>query len=505
MTAEEFLVENAGNLTDAEYNAAMSDLESLDRASWVAKYSPLMQEKAARWNEVDDVKKSKPLPTRISEAFGKDKFAPGKAYLEDVYATDFADVPREQFDEALNKMRDYYNQFVSEQEKEAGRIRRQKEVKDWGLVKQALTSDYEKQRYIDDPEAALFGEEAPSIGSAENTRWGSMADLGLGAAGAAADALPGWGSLAGPVIRVGRDVGHRVTDSPYQKSSEDIVKDAIADMALTASTAWMPNFRREKRMVENALPEAMGRRMKLNREAENIHKGVELLNKVVNGDLSALEKEFGPEKLNRYFRETVQELPDSYLKQDLLPLVNQTNIDWNLAKAIVNDYKVKHLLAAAPNGSDAVHAILDQNMPFPKASDKVIVGKDGKLRYFETPDTYDKLTMDIYNAKPLPPLQQKLMKPATALNEVLRGDVGGAAIQLTKTATGARSPKKAERVRTVEDQMAINRIKAQEERFWEAGFKPNKVEGDPLWEAYSEWDENRKRKDAIKQSLLRGK
>ena len=36
MTAEEFLVENAGNLTDAEYNAAMSDLESLDRASWVA-------------------------------------------------------------------------------------------------------------------------------------------------------------------------------------------------------------------------------------------------------------------------------------------------------------------------------------------------------------------------------------------------------------------------------------------------------------------------------------
>ena len=305
MTAEEFLVENAGNLTDAEYNAAMSDLESLDRASWVAKYSPLMQEKAARWNEVDDVKKSKPLPTRISEAFGKDKFAPGKAYLEDVYATDFADVPREQFDEALNKMRDYYNQFVSEQENEAGRIRRQKEVKDWGLVKQALTSDYEKQRYIDDPEAALFGEEAPSIGSAENTRWGSMADLGLGAAGAAADALPGWGSLAGPVIRFGRDVGHRVTNSPYQKSAEDIAKDALADVALTASTAWMPNFRREKRMVENALPDAMGRQMKLARESENIQKGVELLDKVVNADVE-LEKQFGSKTLNHYFRETVQ-------------------------------------------------------------------------------------------------------------------------------------------------------------------------------------------------------
>ena len=511
MTAEEFLVENAGNLTDAEYNAAMSDLESLDRASWVAKYSPLMQEKAARWNEVDDVKKSKPLPTRISEAFGKDKFAPGKAYLEDVYATDFADVPREQFDEALTKMRDYYNQFVSEQEKEAGRIRRQREVKDWGLVKQALTSDYEKQRYIDDPEAALFGEEAPSIGSAENTRWGSMADLGLGAAGAAADALPGWGSLAGPAIRVGRDVGHRVTDSPYQKSNEDIIKDALVDASLTAATAWMPNFRREKRMVENALPEAMGQHMKLARESENIQKGVELLDKVVNGDLVDLEKQYGPQMLNKYFRETVQELPDSYIKQDLLPLVNQPNIDWARAQAIVNDYKAKNLLAMAPNGYDAVHAIVDNNLPFPKQAvsidnaENLIVGKNGKLKGVVYPDKYDQLTMDIYNAKPLTPLQQKLMKPATALNEVLRGDVGGAALQVGKTATGARSPKKAERVRTVEDQMAINRIKEQEARFWEAGFKPNKVEGDPLWEAYQEWDENRKRKDAIKQSLLRGK
>ena len=503
MTIEEFLDQNAYNLTAEEYNQALTDYQNMDTQQWVKTYAPMMQSKAAGWSELDAVK-VKDLPTRLAAAFGDVGFNPGKEYLAEVKERDFSDVSDKQFNEGLKKMRDYYDQFVSEQEKEAGRIRRQKEVKDWGLVKQALTSDYEKQRYIDDPEAALFGEEAPSLGSAENTRWGSMADLGLGAAGAAADALPGWGSMAGPVIRVGRDIGHRVTNSPYQKSAEDIAKDAFADLALTASTAWMPNFRKEKRMVENALPEAMGNQMRLARESENIQKGVELLNKVVNGN-TELEKQFSPEMLNRYFRETVQELPDSYLKQDLLPLVNQSNIDWARAKAIVNDYKAKNLLAMAPNGYDAVHAIVDNNLPFPKASDKVIVGKDGKLRYFETPNTYDKLTMDIYNAKPLSPLQQKLMKPATALNEVLRGDVGGAALQVGKTATGARSPKKAERVRTVEDQMAINRIKAQEERFWEAGFKPNKVEGDPLWEAYAEWEENRKKKDAIKQSLLRGK
>lgn len=509
MTIEEFLDQNAYNLTAEEYNKALTDYQNMDTQQWVKTYAPMMQDKASGWSELDAVK-VKDLPTRLTAAFGDVGFKPGKEYLAEVRERDFGDVSDKQFNEGLKKMREYYDQFVSEQDKEAGRNRRRKEVKDWGILRSALSSDYEKQRYIDDPEAALFGEEAPSIGSAENTRWGSMADLGLGAAGAAADALPGWGSLAGPVIRVGRDVGHRVTDSPYQKSSEDIVKDALADVALTASTAWMPNFRREKRMVENALPEAMGRQMKLARESENIQKGVELLDKVVNADVE-LEKQLGSKTLNQYFRETVQELPDSYLKQDLMPLVTQPNIDWARAQAIVNDYKAKNLLAMAPNGYDAVHAIVDNNLPFPQQAvsidqaDRVIVGKNGKLTGVAYPNTYDKLTMDIYNAKPLPPLQQKLMKPATALNEVLRGDVGGAAIQLTKTATGARSPKKAERVRTVEDQMAINRIKAQEERFWEAGFKPNKVEGDPLWEAYVEWDENRKRKDAIKQSLLRGK
>ena len=510
MTIEEFLDENAYNLSREEYNAALKDYQSMDTRSWVEKYSPLMQEKAAGWNEVDEVKKSKPLPTRISDAFANDKFAPGKAYLEDVYEKDFSDVPRKQFDEALSKMREYYNQYVDEREKEAGRIRRQKEVKNWGLVKSALTSDYEKQRYIDDPQAALFGAEAPQIGDAPETRWGSMADLGLGVAGAAGDAVPGWGSMAGPAVRVIRDVGHKVTDSPYQKEWSDIGKDAIVDASLTASTAWLPNFRREKRMLEGALPEAMEQNMKLNRETENIFKGVSVLDKVVNSG-TELEKKFGADKLNQFFRETVNDLPDSYLKRELAPLLNDVNIDWAKAQAIVNNYKAKSLIAMAPNGQEAVHAIVDNNLPFPAQSvsinkaDNILVGKDGNMKGIVYPDKYDQYTMDLYNAKKLSPLEQKLMKPATALNDVLRGDVGGALIQESKTVTGARSPKQAKRVRTVEDQMAINRIKAQEERFWEAGFKPNKVEGDPLWEAYAEWEEENKKKDAIKQSLLRGK
>ena len=190
MTIEEFLDQNAYNLTAEEYNQALTDYQNMDTQQWVKTYAPMMQSKAAGWSELDAVK-VKDLPTRLAAAFGDVGFNPGKEYLAEVKERDFSDVSDKQFNEGLKKMRDYYDQFVSEQEKEAGRIRRQKEVKDWGLVKQALTSDYEKQRYIDDPEAALFGEEAPSLGSAENTRWGSMADLGLGAAGAASR-CPSW-------------------------------------------------------------------------------------------------------------------------------------------------------------------------------------------------------------------------------------------------------------------------------------------------------------------------
>lgn len=513
MTAEEFLVENAGNLTDAEYNAAMSDLESLDRASWVAKYSPLMQEKAARWNEVDDVRKSKPLPARISEAFGKDKFAPGKAYLEDVYATDFADVPREQFDMALKKMRDYYDQFTAEQEKEAGRLRRQKEVKDWGLVKQALTSDYEKQRYIDDPEAALFGEEAPSIGSAENTRWGSMADLGLGAAGAAADALPGWGSMAGPVVRTTRDVGHKVTGSPYQKEWGDIGKNLLADAGFSASTAWLPNFRRARRMESGGfMPKAISETVAIEKDAENMYKGANVLHELVNG--SPRLEQFGDNVKDRYFRETVNDLPKSPLKDELLPLAKQQNIDWGKARAIVNNNAYWGLMGMNPEtGKTLAHALIDEGVGIPqqvaKQADAETIVKSGvpggaqipMSTAEEIPDFVNRL----YHAPTLTPFQQKTKPAWVMFDKFLGGNLGGAALQEAKTLTGARSPKKAESVRTVEDQMAINRIKAREARFWEAGFVPKKVEGDPLWEAYSEWDAERKnKKDIVKQSLLRG-
>ena len=148
MTIAEFLEENVYNLTPEEYNQALADLETLDNKEWINKYSPLMQEKTAGWNKVDELKKAKPLAKRIADAFADSKFRPGKAFKDDVYQDDFSDVPREKFEEALSKMRSYYDQEVAQRKADADKEKRKREVKDWGW-RDILASDYEKQRYVE--------------------------------------------------------------------------------------------------------------------------------------------------------------------------------------------------------------------------------------------------------------------------------------------------------------------------------------------------------------------
>ena len=517
MTAEEFLVENAGNLTDAEYNAAMSDLESLDRASWVAKYSPLMQEKAARWNEVDDVKKSKPLPTRISEAFGNYKFAPGKAYLEDVYATDFADVPREQFDTALKKMRDYYDQFVSEQEKEAGRLRRQKEVKNWGLVRSALASDYEKQRYIDDPDAAIFGDEGDG-------KWynkgEAVSDLLYGAAGAVGDAVPGFGSIVlGPGARAARDIHHYAGDSKYQKSGTDIRNSIAADVGLSVGTYALPNFRLFQKTMNKTLPEVpktVVARDAIVEEAGRIRTGLETplagtnynLVSVINNTAKGLER--GDRE--KIYRLLVEDMPDSYVKADLTKLLgDRGGLDWAQARKIMENARATVSAAETYPGRELLRATKEHGNFPPAVTDvptyegqKPITNDFGAKLYETRAEPLDPLTIRILGTRE--PTNAELKKAAIRNNLEGAFQKGSSAVaNWIATGSNARGKGKPERVRTPEEQEALDVIKEREKRFWDAGFVPKKVEGDPLWEAYSEWDAERKnKKDIVKQSLLRG-
>ena len=516
MTAEEFLVENAGNLTDAEYNAALADLDSLDRASWVEKYSPLMQEKAALWSEVDDVK-TKPLPTRISEAFGKDKFAPGKAYLEDVYATEFSDVPRKDFDAALKKMKEYYDQFTAEQEKEAGRIRRQKEVKDWGIIRSALTSDYERQRYIDDPDAAIFGDEGDG-------KWynkgEAISDLLYGVSGAIGDAVPGVGGvILGPGARAARDFHHYMGDSKYQKSGSDIRSSIAADIGLSAGTYALPNFRFFQKFMNKVLPEVpktVATRDAIVEEAKQISAGLETPLPGTNYNIINLVKNTaeGLERGERemLFRQLVDNMPESYVKADLYKLLgDRGGLDWAKARKIVANATASAGPAELYPGRELTRMTKEHGNFTPAVTDvptypgqKPITNDAGEKLYETRTEPLDPLTIKILSTRE--PTDAELKKAAIRKN--LEGAFqkgSSAAANWIATGSNARGKGKPERVRTPEEQEALDVIKAREERFWKAGFVPTKVEGDPLWEAYSEWKAEKDRKDAIKQSLLRGK
>lgn len=509
MNIEEFLEENVYNLTPEEYNQALADLDSLDANSWIQKYSALMQEKTYGWNEVDEVKRSKPLAERIANAFKDNDFAPGKNFKEAVYEKDFPDVPREKFEEALSKMKQYYDEEVRSREQEFLKEKRKQEVKDWGLLRDIATSDYEKQRYIEDPQAALFGDQAPAIGDAPETRWGSAADLGLGVAGAAGDALPGLRGFAGPGIRLARDIGHKVTDSPYQKSGWDIAKNFGVDLGTTAATAFLPNFRKQKRMVAGGLiPQEYTVIKEIEQEAKNINEGAAMLGESL-GQFSPLSEA----ARDRSFRQAVANMPESQLKQELTPLTADVNIDWAKANAIVDKNTNAAFSAQSKLNREHLRRTVSENeSPLVERANSLddadIITTEsltGRQIPLKTTVTLDPLSARILGAKELTKKQERLAPLYNLTNKFIEGEVGSAALKTSSTALGGRSPKQAQRVRTAEEQAGIDAIKASEARFWEAGFKPNKVEGDPLWEAYQEWSDENKRKNAVKHQLLGGK
>ena len=509
MTIGEFLEENVYNLTPEEYNQALADLDSLDANAWIQKHSALMQEKTTGWNKVDEVKRSKPLANRIADAFADSDFNPGKNFKQDVYEADFSDVPREKFEEALSKMKQYYDEEVSSREQEFLKEKRKQEVKDWGLLRDIATSDYEKQRYIEDPQAALFGDQAPAIGDAPETRWGSAADLGLGVAGAVGDALPGRGGFVGPGVRFVRDVGHIVTDSPYQKSLGDAFKNLGVDAVTTAGTAFLPNFRKQKRMIAGGLmPKEYIVMKEIEQEAKNINDGAAMLGESL-GQFSPLSEA----ARDGSFRKAVANMPESQLKQELTPLLSDVNIDWDKANAIVDKNTNAAFNARSRlNRENLRRRVAQKESPLVERANSLdeadIINTEsltGRQIPYKNMVTIDPLSARILGTKEMTKSQARLAPLYNLTNKVIEGEVGSAAIKLGSTAVGGRSPKQAQRVRTAEEQANIDALKASEARFWEAGFKPNKVEGDPLWEAYQEWDEENKRKNAVKHQLLGGK
>lgn len=474
MTREEFLAKNYERLKlmDLEtYNKAVKDLKKKDNAKWIEEYAPLFMEAGVNTDDMAALKKTaEPLPKRLREAFGDLKFAPPEKWKNRVYKQEFSDVDKDEFEKGLAKMKEYYDEETKQRRAEADKEKRKREVKNDWFFRDFLTSDYEKERYIDNPQAALFGDQAPKLGEAPETRWGSAADLGLGVAGAAGDVVPGWGSvLLGPGARVARDVGHKVTGSPYQKEWGDIVKGGIADVMVSGGTIALPNFRKQMRMYNNAmtLPKNVSATMAIETEANNILEGSKLL-----GQLSDKPIEF---------RQALAGLPESQLTKDLAPLMNSETIDWKAVKDVLR------------KNANVAYALKDA---------------EGRASYRLLNDSFDMLNNGLAKTDPkanliipdrgFTPLQKAVLETAeptakefkSATRKMLLdkgiGTLSNPAANLVVTVPGGRGKGKVSTVETPEEREEIEVIKKREAPFWDMKFKPRK-DNSLMYKAWKEY------------------
>lgn len=458
MTREEFLSKNFERLKlmDIEtYNKAVKNLRNMDNATWIETYAPIFMEAGVNTNDMAALKKTvEPLPKRLRDAFGDLKFAPSEKWKNRVYKQEFSDVNKEEFEKGLAKMKEYYDKEEAQKRAEADKIKRQREVKNDWFFRDFLTSDYEKQRYIEDPQSALIGDQAPEWGKAPKTRWGSAADLGLGVAGAAGDAIPGWGSvLVGPGARIARDVGHKVTDSPYQKNWGDIVKGGIADVMVSGGTIALPNFRKQMRMYNNmmTLPKNVVATKAIETEANNILEGTRLL-----GQLSNQPTEF---------RKALAGLPESQLTKDLAPLMNSETIDWNAVKDVLRK-----------NGNIA-YALKD-------AEGRAIYRLGNDQLGVHTTVNDAPVTNLIIPDRGFTPLQKAVLETSEPTAKELKSatrkmllDKGiskftNPAANLVVTVPGGRGKGKVNTVETPEERAQIDAIKQREAPFWNKDDKP---------------------------------
>lgn len=498
MTEREFLDKNTYNLTPEEYNNALDDLKALDNDSWAKKYDSLFSEKAAGWNELRN--KYKPLPERMTAAFGtsdsKNPFVLPKALLADMYDKDFADVPREKFDETVANMSKYWEDEKRAREYNASRKRREKEINDANIISPwSLASEYSKQRYIDDPNASIFGKEG-KFNPYSKEGQDEIRDVSLGFFGAALDAVPGVGGVVGgPAVRLARDIYHSESDSPYKKDLETIGKDALTDVGFNVGTNYLPTaiLRRGNRVGKNtsklynypndvAAVADVALRTKQNTEALNY-----LKNNVDSGIFDDI----------RVGRIRVETMPESDVKHDIMKIVNSDTYTKDDILKYIDAYKkaanegmLTDLYEYKPETARIEPIAKAEQAETPVFAEGANSYFDAKERVGALSDWNKKQTSTLFNNS-----KHKIDIPTgkaydAAVNVGAKvankwGTVGESVVKVAETGAGRGSDIK-QSDKTVKDWYKQNY-----ERDWKMGFKPNEKEGDLLWEAYKEWTEGK--------------
>lgn len=450
------------------YNSMVEDAEKLDTKSFIDKYQSEIEkhnELALAWKSHGLDKYGKDKWIRYREAFGssdKDNpFDKDDAWLQATWQNDFSDIPYEQYKKDIESNKQFWEDEQRAREYNAGRIRRTKEIKDWPLWKQTLASDYSKQRYIDEPDASLFGKEG-KFNPYSTQGQEELSDLIFGGFGAAADAIPGYGAIAGPTLRAARDIKHKVSDSPYQKEWSNIGQDALTDAAINAGVEFMPTaiLNRGRRLGKN-----IGKTDELISDYEAAV-NVAQRQKANDAAFEYLNKNLDMFDDARVAQIRVNAMPESDIKNDMLKLVNSDKYSMRAVERYMDAYQ-----KAAENGIDAYKYVKNSNVR-PNKNIKADNLGDNAIDFFKSKERVIGLPES---------------KTRNVVGKVMTNymPVGQTIVKEIDTAKGRGSTPEADK------QLVKDWYKQNYARDWELGFKPNEKEGDPLWEAYIEWKEGK--------------
>lgn len=451
--SNEELQELYNKLEQIDYNLAAGLLKANDPYQYLRDIEPSLEGNSSYtdvYANLDDFIGDR--NTRLAKFYISLKGNKPSASRMNSFLNKNSDITAEDVNAWFDKTNEYKEYYKQERAKEAGKTRRKREVeKEWSLWNKLISSDYEKQRYIEDPQSAIFGKEAPGfLGSSVGAKADLISGLGAGAVDIVTAPVPPLNVVAGPIIRAGRDAAHIAFDSPYQKDVTDVVKDFGTDVAFNAGASVLANTRKGARILSALTEPEVRSAYELSIVTDDIVKGLNKLPRPSN---------------SQEFAFAVRNIPDSPLKQDLLSTFNKNGklVDDVAADKIMNMY------------------YRDVKTTWQNAYNIALTSTKAKM-----PNHSSYLTQVLTTPKPKGVIQDIEYGALRGMNKLNLGTPGTVVFETTRTAPG-RGSKPEHVISNDEFEMKKNKYMQTEPRYWSAGFIPRKLEGDPLWEAYKEW------------------
>jgi hypothetical protein len=446
-----FLNKNVNPRAAQGFKAAPNKLEWLNRHWNNLEEHELWTDK---YKSIEDIvgNKLKTFPTLYEELNGQ---KPTEARFETIKKK-YPWIVRKDLNEWFDKQNKYNQFYKDEAIKETNKNLREKEVEDWSLWKKLITSDYEKQRYINEPESAIFGEQAAGFAKSSP---GAKADFISGVLAGGADLLPTKYALpVGPAIRFGRDMAHIGLDSPYKKDVVDAFTDLGKDAFLNATTYGLANTKQLARTASNLADDKVKDAYKLYEERNAIDKGIKMLDNSKADDITSLMAE-----INR--------LPQSSLKDDLIKEAGDwtQGINPNRMDKVIEDYRK----ALRPE-TEELYTMMINNPNYKPPS----------------PNSYLKEKL-LYNENPMKGIGNKIeYGTLRAINALNLGKPGYMGFSGVRSALG-RGSKLEDKVQTNEMKQEfednVERVKNNYSLLWSTKRKPEHYDNPIVKEAYNRW------------------